>query len=139
MTVPMQYAHASERFERFMRDAQTRLDRVTSHQTYQSVHAVLRVFRRRLTPQEGLDFANVLPAVLRAIFVEDWDLSEPVRPFASRTDLTREVQQVRVNHNLSPDTVIADIAVALRSQVDPVAFEACLGRIGPEARDFWAV
>ena len=137
MTVPMQYAHASEQFEKFMREAQSRLDRVTSHQTYQSVHAVLRVFRRRLTAQQALDFANVLPAVLRAIFVEDWDLSEPVRPFGTRAEMSREAQQVRVNHNLSPDTVIADIAAALRAHVDPVAFEQCLERIGPEAREFW--
>jgi len=77
--------------------------------------------------------------VLRAIFVEDWDVSEPVRPFASREEMTREAQQVRVNHNLSPDTVIADIAAVLRDHVDPVAFKKCLERLGPEAQDFWSV
>ena len=38
-----------------------------------------------------------------------------------------------------PDTVIADVAWAVRRHVDEKAFDAVLGTLGEEARRFWAV
>jgi uncharacterized protein (DUF2267 family) len=37
------------------------------------VQGVLQTFRRRLEISEAIRFAGVLPPVLRAIFVADWD------------------------------------------------------------------
>ena len=138
MPLPMEYQHASDDFERFLADARERADLVSRNQTWTMVDAVLRVFRRRLTVSEGLRFAEVLPPVLRAMFVTDWDVdAEPV-PFADRAAMTEEVQAVRGNHNFAPDTAIACVAGALRAAVDPQAFERVLETLPAGARDFWA-
>lgn len=54
-----------------------------------------------------------------------------------RSAVTREVQALRGNHNLSPDTAMSGVAAALRRNVDVAAFEAVLATLQQEARDFW--
>jgi uncharacterized protein (DUF2267 family) len=137
MTVPTQYARASEEFEHLLDALRRRYDHATRHQTYQTLEGVLRVFRRRLTLAEGLRFADALPAVLRAIFVADWDIEAPVEPFADPQTLSREVKAYRINHNLTPDDAIAGLAEILAGHVDPVAFRRALETLPPEAAQFW--
>ena len=138
MPLPMEYQHASDDFERFLADARARADLVTRNQTWTMVDAVLRVFRRRLTVAEGLRFAEVLPPLLRAMFVVDWDTTAAPVPFATREAMTVEVQAVRGNHNFAPDTAIADVAAALRAVVEREAFERVLAELPEGARDYWA-
>lgn len=139
MTVPTRYSRASNQFEAIMRDAQRNMDTATRHQTYQGVYGTLIVFRRRLTTQQVVDFAAILPAVLSAIFVSDWDTSIPPRSFLGAEAMSEEVQSVRRNHNSAPATVIQDVAKAVRLHVDPIAFQQYLAEIGPEAEAFWKV
>jgi uncharacterized protein (DUF2267 family) len=134
----MEYQHASDDFERFLADARERADLVTRNQTWTMVDAVFRVFRRRLTVAEGLRFAEVLPPVLRAMFVVDWDTAAEPLPFASREAMTAEVQAVRGDHNFAPDTAIPCVAAALRAAVDAAAFERVLDTLPEGARGFWA-
>ena len=138
MPLPMEYQHASDDFERFLADARDRADLVTRNQTWTMVDAVLRVFRRRLTVAEGLRFAEVLPPLLRAMFVVDWDIAAPLVPFADRAAMTAEVQAVRGDHNFAPDTAIACVAAALRAAVDGAAFERVLAELPDGARGYWA-
>lgn len=139
MPMPMDYQHASERFERFLDDARAALGLATRNQAYTTVQAVLLVFRRRLTVRDGLRFADVLPAVLRALFVADWDPDAPPRPFDSREALTAEVRALRTHHNFSPETAIRDVAGALRRTVDAEAFAQVLATLPDGAREFWRV
>lgn len=85
MTIPMEFQHASEEFEAFLRDAS---GLTTCNQTYTMVQAVLHTFRRRLEVREAIWFAGVLPPILRALFVTDWDPDEPKLTFTTRADLT---------------------------------------------------
>ena len=80
MPMPWTYRHASREWRSFLDDAKDRLGLESDNMAYTAVDAVLQVFRRRLTPQQGIDFANVLPAVLRAMFVWRWDVSAPPVP-----------------------------------------------------------
>ncbi|AWM86310.1 DUF2267 domain-containing protein [Microvirga sp. 17 mud 1-3] len=139
MTIPMELQHASEDFERFLRDAKEQSGLATRNQVFTMVQGVLQTFRRRLDVREALAFADVLPPILRAIFVSDWDLDEPKRPFEDRVIMTREVQALRRDHNFSPDTAIRDVAVALRKNVDGPAFERALAALPTEASEFWCV
>lgn len=59
---------------------------------YNMVQGVLPVFRRRLSAKDAALFANVLPAVIHAIFVTDWNTDEPRRAFEGRAPMTKEVQ-----------------------------------------------
>lgn len=137
MPIPMELQHASDDFERFLADARDFSGLATRNQTYTMVEGVLLTFRRRLAVQQALDFADVLPPLLRAIFVSRWDISEPVLPFTDRATLTREVQALRQHHNFAPDSCLSDVARALRRHVDTEAFDRVLATLPEGAADYW--
>jgi uncharacterized protein (DUF2267 family) len=138
MTIPMELQHASENFERFLADAQEISELTTRNQTYTMVQGVLQVLRRRLEVRDALVFANALPPVLRAIFVADWNIDEPKRPFEDRANMTREVQSLRKDHNFAPDTAIRDVATALRRNMDAAVLNWILAALSGGASDFWS-
>lgn len=135
----MEYHHASRDFDAFMDDLLEISLLKTRHQAYTMLQAVLQVFRRRLTLAEAIGFAGLLPPVVRAIFVSDWDTQEPVLPFADRGSLMAEVRQLRHNHNLSTPSAIEDVTAALRRHVDETKLQAFLGKLPPGALDFWGL
>lgn len=137
MPVPPEYQRASQDFTRFLLDAREASGLATTHQVYTMVQGVLLVFRRRLDVRDAVLFANVLPPLLRALFVADWDTDEPKRPFADRAVMTKEVQALRADHNFSPETAIRDVAVALRQNVDEAALDRVLARLPEGAVQFW--
>jgi uncharacterized protein (DUF2267 family) len=137
MTVPPEYKRASEEFEKFLVDARDFALLQTTNQSYTMAEGVLRAFRRRLDVKQALLFADVLPPGLRALFVADWNPDEPRRPFADRATMTREVQGLRPDHNVSPDSAISDIARALRKNVDEAALDRVLAHLPEGAAAFW--
>ncbi len=139
MTVPMAYSEASKVFEQFLSDAREASGLTTRHQTYTMVEGVFRTFRQRLEVRDAIHFASVLPPLLRALFVDAWDLDAPIRPFEDRASMTREVQSLRRDHNFAPDTAIHDVAVALRKSIDEAALDRMLARLPAGAAEFWQI
>jgi uncharacterized protein (DUF2267 family) len=139
MPVPQEYQRATDEFYDFLKDARDTAGLESTHQAYTMTQGVLWAFRRRLEFEDAIRFAAVLPAVLRAIFVADWDIDEPKRPFGSREDILGEVQATRARHNFAPDTAIADVATALRRHVDEDAFDRLLAELPAGAAEFWRV
>lgn len=137
MTRPMIYQHANEDFEAYLADARDRLDTPSRNVAYTATDGVFRAFRARLEIQQALDFANVLPAILRAIFVQDWTVAPPLA-WGGRAEWTHEAKALRRHHNFSPDTVVADVAWALRRHTEDEKFNAVLSRLPPEAQEFWS-
>ena len=137
MPMPLEYRQASADFDAFMKDLVATSMIETSHQAYTMLQAVLQVFRHRLTVGQAIAFANVLPPVLRAIFVSDRDVDVPVKPFVDRDALMKEVRAFRHDHNLSTETALEDVTVVLRRHVDRAAFERVLGQLPPGARGYW--
>lgn len=84
MPVPSEDQRASQDFYKFLQDARETSGLATTHQVYTMVQGVLQVFHRRLNIKGAVLFAGVLPPVLRAILVADWDTDEPKRPFEDR-------------------------------------------------------
>ncbi|MFZ2295138.1 MAG: DUF2267 domain-containing protein [Polaromonas sp.] len=109
----------------------------TTNMAYTMVQGVLQAFRRRLNVREAALFANVLPAVVRAIFVADWNTDEPQRAFEDRATMTKEVQSLRAAHNFAPDTAIQDVAKALRQNIDQAALDRVLAELPQGAVQFW--
>ena len=138
MTIPFEYQCASIEFEQFMLDVRDISGLNTTNMAYNMVVGVLHTFRRRLSVKDALRFAQVLPPVLRAIFVADWDLDEPPLAFGDRAAMTREVQALRAAHNFSPDTAIRDVAQALRRHVEAAELERVLATLPAGAHDYWA-
>jgi len=98
---------------------------------------VLQVFRRRLEMSEAIRFLSVLPVGLRALFVADWDIQEPKRPFEDRAVMTKEAQSLRPLHNFAPETAIHDVVIALRRNVDEAALDRILATFPRGATQFW--
>lgn len=111
----------------------------TTNMAWTMVEGVLLAFRRRLTVFEAIEFANVLPPLLRALFLGDWyPIGEPA-PFSSREELAQEIHSLRAQHNFSPSNAIEAVAAALRSCVDEPSLERTLAKLPPLAAEFWAV
>lgn len=138
MPTPMEYRRASQDFDRFLADVASQTNLGSRHQAYTTTQGVFLCFRRRLSLQEAIAFAQVLPAMLRALFVDDWDTDEPRVKSWDRDLMNSEVRQLRANHNFSPDTAIDDVAHVVRRYVDVDKFERCLERLPPPARAFWS-
>lgn len=137
MPVPPEYQRATDDFCAFLLDARDTAGLGSTHQTYTMVQGVLQTFRRRLEIPDAIRFADVLPPVLRAIFVADWNPEEPKRPFEDLATMTKEVQALRADHNFAPETAIADVASALRRHVDVRKFDRVLASLPDGAAKFW--
>lgn len=138
MPVPVEYSRASEIFYDFLVEARNGADLWSTHVTYTMVEGVLHTFRRRLTPQQTISFAELLPVCLRSVLIQRWDLSEPPVPFDSRASMTEEVRALRGHHNFSPDTAISVVARALLKRVDQERSFSFLAELPPGAVEFWS-
>ena len=81
MPVPAEYQRATDDFYNLLTDARDSASLITTNQAYTMVQGVLQAFRRRLEVNEAIRFLSVLPVGVRALFVADWDVDEPKRPF----------------------------------------------------------
>lgn len=137
MPIPAEYQRATDDFYKVLLDARDMAELGSTHQTYTMVQGVLQTFRRRLDVKETILFAGVLPPVLRAIFVTDWNIDERKRPFEDRSVMTKEVQSLRKTHNSSPDNAIRIVARALRNNIDEAAFDEVLAKLPKGTVEFW--
>jgi len=139
MTVPVAYERASRDFYQFLCDARDIAGVETTHRAFTMVEGVLLTFRRRLTVQEGLRFANVLPLLVRALFASHWNATAATMPFESREAMTQEAQSLRSEHNFAPHSAIRDVAEALRKNMDEAELDEVLSTLSSEAQAFWRV
>lgn len=138
MTVPMDYRRASDLFEALLKELADVAGLDTRNQAYTMLDGVFRAFRRRLSLADAIAFAQLLPPLLRALFIADWDHASPPATDWDRETLTREVQALRRHHNFAPDSAIADVTTVLRRHLHAEALDALLTRLPEGARAFWA-
>lgn len=138
MPMPWDYRHATKDWNAFLADAKEELGLHSDNLAFTAVQGVLWTFRARLTPADVARFAQVLPAVLRSLFIQGWRADAPVA-WTERAALEEEARQVRVNHNLTPQTPITPVARSLRRHLRQVDLDRVLAEIGPEAQAFWFV
>lgn len=139
MPMPWTYRHASREWRAFLDDVREATGLISDNMAYTAVDGVFHVFRARLTAEEGLRFATVLPSVPRAIFVAGWVPEARPLPFASRTEMTREAQALRPHHNLTPENAIEAVARALWRSVRHAELERVLATLPAGAEAFWHV
>lgn len=138
MTVPIEYRQASEEFDTLLQQVADATGLQTRHQAFTTLQGVLLAFRRRLDPVEGLRFVQVLPPLLRALFVADWNLNETPLPAGDQEAWLSDVKSLRRHHNISPDTAVADVATVLWARLDPTQLQNCLDALPPFALSFWS-
>ena len=137
MTVPMEYRQTQRDFDAFMIALRDRALLQTTHQTYTMLDSVFRVFRARLTLQEFARFADGLPPVLRALFVQDWDPAAERLSFGTAADHAADVMKVRQDHNLSTPTAIQEVDETLKEHLGTERYAKLMAPLSPEARQFW--
>lgn len=138
MPMPWTYRQASREWRAILDDVREATGLESDNHAYTAIEGVLKAFRRRLTPQQVSDFADVLPAVPRAILVSGWDLGEgPVAP-GSRADWTADAQALRPHHSLTPDNAVEAVAIAMRGIVRRADLDRVLARLPPFAAAFWS-
>jgi uncharacterized protein (DUF2267 family) len=137
MPMPWTYRQATREWQAFLADAREAMDLDSDNTTYTAVQGVLQSFRRRLTAQQAVDFAQVLPSVLRALFIADWQIAPPVPP-GSRADWTAEARALRPHHSLTPENCVAAVALALRKAVLREDLDRVLAILPPFAQEFWS-
>ena len=138
MTLPFEYQNASLEFDRFLVDVRDYADLATTNMAWNMVVGVLHTFRRRLTVKQVIRFSAVLPPVIRALFLEQWNPDQEVADFGTEAQLLEEVRSVRPKHNISPQGAISAVAKALRNRVDQVEFNRALAELPPRAEQFWS-
>jgi uncharacterized protein (DUF2267 family) len=136
--MPWTYRQATREWQAFLSDAREAMELASDNATFTAVEGTLRAFRRRLTPQQAIDFAQVLPSVLRALFVADWHFDDVPRPPDTRPDWTAEAMALRPHHNLTPPTCVAATALALRKSVLREDLDRVLATLPPFAAEFWS-
>lgn len=137
MPMPWTYRQATREWQAFLADAREAMDLTSDNATYTAVQGVLQAFRARLAPQQAIDFAQVLPSVLRALFVADWQLADPAPP-GTRADWTAEAMALRPHHNLTPPNCVDATAFALRKSVLREDLDRVLATLPPFAAEFWS-
>ena len=120
MPMPWTYRQATREWQAFLGEAKTAMNLESDNATYTAVEGVLKAFRRRLTPQQAVDFAQVLPSVVRALFVADWTLDEgPLPPGTRAVALERiDLGSLPVSA-ASPEAMGRELAHALMRRLGP--------------------
>ena len=139
MPMPWTYRHASKEWRAILDDLKDRMSLISDNSAYTAMDGVLQVFRRRLTAQQGLDFASVLPAIPRAVFISGWKIHLPPQSFTERELLIEEVKSIRRHHNLTPDNAIEATAWTLRRYTNRSDLERVLSQLPDGAAQFWHV
>lgn len=137
MPMPWTYRQATREWQAFLADAKSAMNLTSDNAACTAVEGVLHAFRRRLTPQQAIDFAQVLPSVLRALFIADWQLADPVAR-GSRADWTAEAMALRPHHNLTPPNCVEATALALRKAVLRHVLDRVLATLPAFAAEFWS-
>jgi uncharacterized protein (DUF2267 family) len=137
MPMPWTYRQATREWQAFLAEARAAMDLSSDNATFTAVEGVLRAFRRRLTAQQAIDFAQVLPSVLRALFVADWQLADTAPP-GSRDDWATEAMALRPHHNLTPPNCVEATALALRKAILREDLDRVLATLPPFAVEFWS-
>lgn len=137
MPQPFTYQSATRDYEAFLEVLKAISGLATWNQCYTMTRSVFMVFRSHVPPQVAMDFAQSLPAVLRAIFIEDWNLSAPIRPFPDVATLSAEVRAIREAHNFSTPNAIAEVATALRHAMKAEDFATMMQKLPADAAAFW--
>ena len=136
--MPWTFRHAGREWRAFLDDVRDVAGTPSDNVAYTMTEAAFQAFRARLTVHQALAFANDLPAIPRALFVQNWHPGDPM-PWADRTAITAEIKALRRHHNFAPDNAVEAVSVALHRAMRPDLFRRALDRIGPEARAFWQI
>lgn len=131
MTVPNEYRQASSDFDHLLAEIADKCNLSSRHQAYTVAQAVLICLRRRMSLPEAIIFAQMLPVLARALFIENWNpLETPVADWDPER-MTEEILSLRRHHNLADAQSLANVIKALGTAADRQNWSRGLPRLSP--------
>jgi uncharacterized protein (DUF2267 family) len=138
MPMPWTYRHGDTEWRRFLQDIREEMGTPSDNVAYTTAEGAFRAFRARLSVDQTAGFAQVLPAMLRALFFERWQPAAPL-PWTDAATYLAEMRALRADHNFAKGGALIAVSIALHRAVGPERLTRALDAIGPGARAFWAV
>ena len=118
MTMPPEIAYASRQFMDLLGSLKKTAGLQTHNQCYAMLRAVLHEFRAHLTIEQAIGFADALPPLGRAIFIEDWQPTERPASVPSRQAFADAVERRLSPHHVPPERIADAVFAVLNERAD---------------------
>lgn len=134
---PYDVEHATDLHVRWCQALMKRAGLTTTHQAGPQMHAVMLELRRSLDAKAVIAIANVLPALERGIFLEDWDLEHPPEPPRDAAEFFDRVYRRVAGHHAPVPSIAADVFWVLQNELEEAEAEVVRKNLPPSLADLW--
>ncbi|QIK77998.1 DUF2267 domain-containing protein [Sphingomonas piscis] len=114
---PYDVEHATQLHIEWCQSLMERSGLGTTHRAAPQMHAVMLELRDSLEPRSAVEIANVLPALERGLFLENWRLDQPARPVPDAETFKARVHDRVKGHHAPLDTLVEDVFWVLREKL----------------------
>jgi len=137
MPMPPEIAQASVQFMELLGALKERAYLQTHNQCYAMLRAVLHEYRDFMTVEQAVAFAGALPAVARAIFIEDWKPSDTPPAPPEPEAFTRSVVRRLSPHHIPPDSIAGDVFAVLSPRCNQARLSSAIKALPAELQAIW--
>ncbi len=116
---PIDVERASQMHTEWCVELAKRAGLVTTHQAGPQMRAVMLELRQALEPNAVLAIANVLPALERGIFLEEWSLDYTPKKVLDAEKFFGQVYERLKAHHSPPRTIVSDVFWLLQTKLSP--------------------
>ena len=106
---PFDVERASEMHVEWCKDLANKMGLVTTHQSGPQMRAVMHELRSVIPPQSVLKIANVLPALERGIFLENWSLDDRTMELRDASEFADRVYERVKAHHARVHSLVQDV------------------------------
>ena len=114
---PFDVERASELHIEWCQDLAQRLGLTTTHQSGPQMRAVMHELRAVLSPECVIRIANVLPALERGIFIENWDMGRGVDVLLDADEFADRVYHRVAGHHARVDDLVPQVFALWRDRL----------------------
>jgi uncharacterized protein (DUF2267 family) len=101
------------------------------------MRAVMLELRRSLEPDAVVAIANVLPALERGIFLEDWDLHQQPDPPRDPAEFFERIYRRVAGHHASVPSIPSDVFWVLQKELEPTEAEVVRKNLPASLAELW--
>ena len=134
---PYDVERATDLHMEWCRVLMDRADLGTTHRAAPQMRAVMLELRDCLEPRAVVAIANVLPALERGIFLENWDLEYEVRPVTDAETFKERVYDRVKAHHARSETIVEDVFWVLNKMLEPSRAEVIRRSLPPLLLPLW--
>ena len=137
MPMPQEIAYASKQFMELLGALKERALLETHNQCYAMLRAVLHEFRSYMTIKQAIAFADGLPPLVRAIFVEGWQPADEPPPPPSRKEFASAVARRLAPHHYAPDNLASDVFAVLVPRAERTKIARVMDELPADLNNLW--